>query len=68
MQIFDFTLQEAEKSKGIIIYGAGAWGKIVCETLQTMNIQPRYFVDRFRGGIFRCKNNNKRGIETIFGL
>lgn len=48
MEVLDYTREQLEKSNGIIIYGAGVWGKIVYETLQNWNITPQYFVDRFK--------------------
>ncbi len=49
MKIKKYTLQELKNAKGILLYGAGAWGKLVLETLQT---------DVLNGGgqKYRCSN------------
>lgn len=64
MKILDYKTKMTENSgergggENVIIYGAGVWGKIVCETLEAWNIVPVYFVDRFKQGKYL-------GIEVI---
>lgn len=54
MDIRAFTRQDLPKSKGILLYGAGAWGKLVLETLQSWMDEdidkkiPIVFIDRLR--------------------
>ena len=48
MEVLDFTRKQSIQSKGVAIYGAGVWGKIVLETLSEWGIQPDFFVDRFK--------------------
>ncbi len=58
MKIKKYTLQELKNAKGILLYGAGAWGKLVLETLQTDVLNggdrsidvPILFIDRMKTG------------------
>ncbi len=52
MKIKTFKLKQLDSTKGILLYGAGAWGKLVFETLQTYVSAgvPILFIDRMKTG------------------
>ena len=50
MEVLDFTKERFAACEGVIIYGAGVWGKIVFETLEDWGEKTILFVDRFKKG------------------